>query len=65
MEKEIMPAGFMVSVFATKLLSEFVDRGYWIESCHFNENSEVVEIIFRDDYENRYRIDLIGIEPET
>ena len=60
-----MPAGFMVSVFATKLLSEFVDMGYWIESCHFNENSEVVEIIFRDDYENRYRIDLIGIEPGT
>ena len=65
MEKELMPAGFMVSVFATKLLGEFVNRGYWIESCHFNERTEVVEIIFRDDYENRYRIDLIGIEPGT
>ncbi|MGN0618530.1 MAG: hypothetical protein ACI4J7_05875 [Ruminiclostridium sp.] len=65
MDNELMPAGFLVSVFATKLLNEFVNKGYWIESCHFNENSEVVEIIFRDDYENRYRIDLIGIEPET
>ena len=65
MEKEIMPAGFMVSVFATKLLSEFVDRGYWIESCHFNERTEVVEIIFGNNYENRYRIDVIGIEPGT
>ena len=65
MEKELMPADFMVSVFATKLLNEFVNKGYWIESCHFNERTEVVEIIFRDDYENRYRIDLIGIEPET
>ena len=65
MDNELMPTGFMVSVFATKLLNEFVGKGYWIESCHFNENSEVVEIIFRDDYENIYRIDLIGIEPET
>ena len=65
MDNNTGPNSFFVSEFGIKTLNSFLEAGFFVETCHINEHTEVLEVIFRDGYENTYRLEVRGIEPET